>query len=150
MLRDSSYREKFAEELEEGSGLVIEAASVNDKWEAMKDRWRSAAEKVVGWTKGKPRHRETWWWNERVGLAVEKKKKAFKYWSRNKCIENLEAYKFAKKEVRREVVVAKANKSQEIIDGGMLDENRANTFKVAKRLAKRKAGYRRVKCLRDG
>ena len=58
--------------------------------------------------------------------------------SRNKCVENLEAYKFAKKEARREVAVAKANKSQEIIDGWKLDENPGNAFKVAKRLIKEK------------
>ena len=59
LLKEAKYRERFAAEVKDDVGLVREVESVNDKRRVMKDCWKSAAEKVIGWTKGKPRHRET-------------------------------------------------------------------------------------------
>jgi len=150
LLKEAKYRERFAAEVKDDVGLVREVASVNDKWGVMRDRWKSAAEKVVGWTKGKPRHRETWWWNARVGEAVDRKKIAYKNWYEDKSAENLETHKSAKKEARREVAVAKANKGKEIIDNWKLDENPVHVFKVAKKLMRERQDIEGVKCLRNG
>ena len=38
----------------------------------MKGVWQKATEHVCGWTKGPPRHSETWWWNDEVDIAIER------------------------------------------------------------------------------
>jgi len=43
--------------------------NVDSKWNAMKEVWQKATEQVCGWTKGPPRHSETWWWNREVGYS---------------------------------------------------------------------------------
>ena len=148
LLKDEKYRGQFAAGLRENVGVVKEGERVNVKWMAMKEKWRKTAENVVGWTKGKPRHRETWWWNAAVELAVEKKKKAYKEWFKEKSIESLERYKTAKREARKEVAVAKGSKGKEIIESWKLEENPAQAFRVAKRLGRERQDIEGVKCLR--
>jgi len=40
--------------------------------------WQKATEQVIGWTKGPPRHSETWWWNDEVAKAIEEKRRCYK------------------------------------------------------------------------
>ena len=46
-------------------------------WTRRKENLLTAAEEVCGRTRGKPRHAETWWWNEECAEAVHKKKILF-------------------------------------------------------------------------
>ena len=149
LLKDVKFREQFVAGMRENENVVKEVGSVNDKWKAMKKQWRDTAEKVVGWTKGKPRHEETWWWNETVQLAVEKKKKVFKEWFKDKKTENLEKYKIAKREARKLVAVAKGTKGKEIIENWQLEGNTSQAFRVAKRLGRERQDIKGVKCLKD-
>ena len=40
------------------------------------------AHDICGMTKGPPRHKETWWWNEEVAEAVRNKKIKYRKWKR--------------------------------------------------------------------
>ena len=37
----------------------------------------STADEVCGRTKGRSKHKETWWWNEEVGKAVDEKRRLY-------------------------------------------------------------------------
>jgi len=50
----------------------------------MKGVWQKATEQVCGWTKGPPRHSETWWWNDEVAKAIEDKRRCYKIWHKTK------------------------------------------------------------------
>ena len=63
---------------------VFEADSVKSKWNAMNGVWQKATEQVCGWTKGPPRHSETWWWNDEVAKAIEEKRRCYKIWIKPK------------------------------------------------------------------
>ena len=62
-LRESEVKEEFTEE-------------VNNRYEGNEDccglkrKLLDAASEVCGYTKGKPRHFEMWWWNKDVDVAV--------------------------------------------------------------------------------
>ena len=43
-----------------------------------------ASEAICGRTKGQQVHKETWWWNEEVGKAVEEKREWHRIWSKSK------------------------------------------------------------------
>ena len=63
-------------------------------------------DKVCDRTKGRPKHRETWWWNDKVAKVVEDKRRLFKVWNKSKCEVDKAAYTLAKKVARTEVAKA--------------------------------------------
>ena len=54
---------------------------VNDHWPQMKGMMETAQD-ICGMTKGPPRHKETWWWNEKVPEAVRNKKIKYGQWKK--------------------------------------------------------------------
>ena len=53
---------------------------MNVVWEKTRDCLLNAVSEACGWTKGPPRHVQTWWWNEEVEKKVNEKKLKFKAW----------------------------------------------------------------------
>jgi len=51
---------------------------VDDLWRGLKQCLLEVAEEVCGETKGRQRHRETWWWNDEVAELVKNKRRLFK------------------------------------------------------------------------
>ena len=48
--------------------------NVEDTWTTYRDSLIGASDEICGFTKGSTRHRETWWWNDVVDLAIKEKK----------------------------------------------------------------------------
>ena len=51
------------------------------------------AQDICGMTKGPPRHKETWWWNEEVAEAVTNKKIKYGKWKKENTEEARMDYK---------------------------------------------------------
>ena len=66
-LRESEVKEKFAE----GSNNKCDG---NEERCCLKRKLLDVASEVCGYTKGKPRHFEMWWWNKDVDVAVCRKR----------------------------------------------------------------------------
>jgi len=79
-LRELNVKQEFARLVTDRKDEVFEADKVEIKWNAMKEVWQKATEQVCGWTKGPPRHSETWWWNDEVAKAIEEKRRCYKIW----------------------------------------------------------------------
>ena len=72
---------------------------------------RKVASEVLGVTKGSGYDsKDTWWWNEDVQKAI-KKKVCYKRLYHDRCANNIEKYKVAKKTVKRAVSEAKGHSS---------------------------------------
>ena len=54
-----------------------------------------------GYTKGKPRHFEMWWWNRDMDMDVGRKKELFKIWKQSQNEEDIKKYCKAKKDAKR-------------------------------------------------
>ena len=52
----------------------------NEDWCGLKKKLLDVVSEVYGFTKGKPRHFETWWWNKDVDVAVCRKRELCKIW----------------------------------------------------------------------
>jgi len=50
---------------------------VNEHWQQMKNMMMDTAQVTCGLSKGPCRHKETWWWNEKVVEAVREKKNKY-------------------------------------------------------------------------
>ena len=85
---------------------------------------------MCGKTKGRKDQGNTWWWNEQVKEAIDRKKKAFKTWCKNRSAENKSNYRKARNRTRK--VVAKAMKQAAEEEMKVLYNKSNNVFKLVK------------------
>ena len=108
----------------------------SDVWERYRDCVLAVADDVCGWTKGKPRHGETWWWDEGVKKALEEKRVTFKEWKRDKTADAKVKYSAAKKRAKRAVASAMKEASEKLMKEVEDDKSSRVMFKVAKQSVK--------------
>ena len=77
-----SYKNEVLKACDELCGLVDTEAV--DLWESYKNEVLKACDELRGKTKGRRDQGNTWWWNEQVKEAIDRKKKAFHTWCKNR------------------------------------------------------------------
>jgi len=95
-LREPNVKQEFPRLVTERKDEVFEADNVESKWNATREVWQKATEQVCGWTKGPPRHSETWWWNDEVAKAIDEKRRCYKIWHKTKTASDRYNYKEAR------------------------------------------------------
>ena len=60
---------------------------LEDLWWSYKNGVLKACDELCGKTKARGDRGNTWWWNEQVKDAIDRKKKAFKLWCTNRSAE---------------------------------------------------------------
>ncbi|XP_065319037.1 uncharacterized protein LOC135927029 [Gordionus sp. m RMFG-2023] len=124
-LKEESARRQFNIALAIREAEVAQASGVNDKWEAMKKALVMTTEEVCGWTKGPPRHKETWWWNPEVAKAVDEKRRCFK---------------MAKRNAKKLIAKAQEEKRHEFAKEMECADRIGNMVRMAKQMSGRKNG----------
>ena len=148
-LKEETVGIRFAELVEAGASNVSDAVGVNNKWVGMKNVCLSAAAEVCGWTKGPPRHRETWWWNADVAEVVDEKKRCYKKWQKSKAESDKAIYVEAKRKAQKAVANAQERKRQEFASDLASEAGKRNVFRIAKQMAKERQDVVGVNCLKD-
>lgn len=107
---------------------------VNGSWGKLKNVLLTAADDVCGWTKGKPRQRQKWEWNEDIHKAWQEK------W-RWEMVYNMTGTETAKKAYQEALKRARLmgkrefyRKMEEETKGLESDVTKCKVFKLAKRL----------------
>ena len=101
-------------------------------WKSLEADLLESADTVCGWTKGPPKHRVTWWWNDAIAAAVKEKRAAWKCWKNGGSkSEYLRAKKAAKRAVYDARRVAEPVRFGEVL---RREDNRAEVFKIAKHM----------------
>ena len=85
-LKDKEVERKFKEKLD----LNSTEGNVEEVWQNMKNSLLMAAAAVCGWTKGQPRHKETWSCNDDVKEKVDDKRMKYQMWCKVKGSPNEE------------------------------------------------------------
>ena len=101
-----------------------------DLWESYKNGVLKACDDLCGKTKGRRDQGNTWWWNEQVKEAIDRKKKAFKTWCKNRSAKNKSNYRKARNRTRK--VVAKAMKQAAEEEMKVLYNKSNDVFKLVK------------------
>ena len=96
------------------------------------ERQQKATEQVCGWTKGPPRHSETWWWNDEGAKAIEEKRRCYK----TRTASDRNKYKEARRNARRSVALAQQKTRQELVNELESTAGKKNVYRVAKQMAK--------------
>ena len=76
----------------------------------------------------------TWWWNEQVKDAIDRKRKAFKLWCTNRSTENKNKYRKAKNKTKK--VIAKALRQEAEEEMNVLCTKPNDVFKFVKFMRK--------------
>ena len=158
-LKDPKIQREFRTRIEHLGGKSDAAGNlgVETVWTGMRDNLLTVAEEVCGRTKGKPRHAETWWWNEDCAEAVHKKKILFDAQKKAKEEGVSEAeinkavyeYNVAKRDAKK--VISRAKEAERKKWGEDLDkeDEKGRVFKVVKRLVKKNADVVGSGCIKD-
>ena len=93
-----------------------------------------ACDELCGKTKGRREQGNTWWWNEQVKEVIDRKKKAFNMWCKNRLPENKNNYRKARNQTKR--VVAKAMKQAAEEEMKVLRDKPNEVFKLVKFIRK--------------
>jgi hypothetical protein len=144
-LQDTEVKKVFEEKVAENWNNCKDG----DVWERYKDCVLATADEVCGWTKGKCRHGETWWWDESVRKTLEDKKERFKEWRRDMTVEAKSEYKKAKKSAKQAVAVAQKEASNKLMKEMEADVRSRKMFKVAKQSVKDRKDVTGNGCVRD-
>ena len=150
-LKDASIQSQFQADVEEqlAEKCELEVKGVEGIWTKLKNVLLESADKACGRTKGRPKRKETWWWNEDVAKAVNQKRSLFNVWKKSKTKEDRAAYDQAKRESRR--TVARAQEAGRKEFGEMLDRKnaRGQVFKVAKQIVQKNKDVVGTGCIKD-
>ena len=126
---------------------------MNEVWEKVRDRLLKAAIETCGWTKGPPRHGQTWWWNEVVGKKVGEKKLKFKAWCQAKGTADekvlLEEYMAAKKIEKNAFARDQQEERYKATEKLNTEEGQRSVFRIVKQMAKERQDVDGVNCLKD-
>src|SRR5580692_8971184 len=105
-------------------------------WNELKGCLLEASEETCGRTKGRPRHREKWWWTEDVAKAVKEKKRMFKIWKKSKNESDRMEY-YARKCARKAVRDAQEVERKRFGDRLVEEDRNGNLFRMAKQMVAR-------------
>ena len=118
------FKEKVIEE-----GPWNNEGDANSIWEKMATCIRKVASEVLGVTKGSGcDSKDTWWWNEDVQKAIKEKKECYKRLYHDRCANNIEKYKVAKKPIKRAVSEAKGRAYEDLYQCLSTKEGENDTF----------------------
>jgi len=107
---------------------------VESLWSNLKESILDVADEVCGRTKGPPRHRITWWWNDEVAKAVNEKRRLFRIWKKSKAEKDRALYCTAKRIAKTVVYVAKSDEQR--LFGEMVDKEseKGTVFRIVKQI----------------
>ena len=132
-LKDNEVRRTFEEKIRAKADMWVKG-DMESLWKNLKESLLEVADEVCGRTKGPPGHRESWWWNEEVGKAVEEKRNYYKIWKKSTKEEDRLLYCLAKRKAKRAVYIAQADEQK--VFGEMLDseDKKGVVFRVVKQM----------------
>ena len=149
-LNEEQVNREFRDQVNEllGTNPRSTSGSVEEQWKKLKDALLTVTDQTCGWTKGPPRHRVTWWWNEEVENSIKEKRKLWSDWKRG--LVNKEMYLVAKRTARRAIYKAKTEAEKaRFTDILRRDDEKNEVFRIAKQMAKTNQDIVGEKCIRN-
>src|SRR5271156_2730700 len=149
-LREEGVRRWFGEQVEaSAAGRKDSDSDVEGVWNGLKTCLLEVAEDVCGRTKGWPRHRETWWWNDEVANAVEVKRSLYRVWRKRKTRKSETEYLTAKRAAKKAVNKAQEDERMRLVEKLEEADGKGNVFRVVKQMVARNRDVVGDGCIKD-
>ncbi|ONM58670.1 Retrovirus-related Pol polyprotein LINE-1 [Zea mays] len=134
--------------IEEGPWAGEEDANI--MWRKMATCIRKIASEEFGLSQGNRREvKDTWWWNEDVQKAIKEKKDCYKRLHHDKCAENIEKYRIAKKSAKRAVSRARGQAYDDLYQRLDTKQGEKDIYRMAKIRERKTRDVNQVKCIKD-
>ena len=131
--KEKKIKEKFKERIEK----LVDIDS-KDLWGSYKNGVLKESDELCEKTKARGDWGNTWWWNEQVMDAIDRKKKAFTLWCTNRSAENKSKYRKARNETK--IVIAKVMRKEAEEEMNALCTKPNDFFKFVKFIRKEGRG----------
>ncbi|PWZ15356.1 LINE-1 retrotransposable element ORF2 protein [Zea mays] len=119
-------------------------------WRKMAMCIRKIASEEFGLSQGNRREvKDTWWWNEDVQKAIKEKKDCYKRLHHDKCAENIEKYRIAKKSAKRAVSRARGQAFDNLYQRLDTKQGEKDIYRMAKIRERKTRDINQVKCIKD-
>ena len=115
--------------------------------ESYKNGVLQACDELCGKTKARGSWGNTWWWNEQVKIAIDRKKRAFELWCTNRSAESKNNYREARNETKK--VIVKAMKQEAEEEMNVLCTKPNDVFKFVKFMRKEGIDIEGGGCMKD-
>ena len=140
-----TFKERVIEE-----GPWAEEGDTNIMWRKMATCIRKIASEEFGLSQGNRREvKDTWWWNEDVQKAIKEKKDCYKRLHHDKCAENIEKYRIAKKSAKRAVSRARGQAYDDLYQRLDTKQGEKDIYRMAKIRERKTRDVNQVKCIKD-
>jgi hypothetical protein len=147
-LKQPEVRETFCAKLKLKAEERVNG-EVESVWSGLRDGVLEVADAVCGRTKGPPRHRETWWWNENIGEIVKEKRRLFEVWKNTGSESDRKLYNAAKRQAKKEINVAQEAERKKFGEMLQREDGKKNVFRVAKQMVKENRDVVGIGCIKD-
>lgn len=147
-LRDGDTGKTFQNKVTDIAASRVKG-DVEVEWKGLKDCLMSVAEEVCGKTKGRKKHKETWWWNEDVAKVIAEKRRLFQLWKESGKDNDKDAYCEAKKEAKRVVYKAQEAERHKFSESLHKADEKRKLFKFAKRIVGQNKDVAGGTCVKD-
>ena len=77
-LNEETTRVEFENEFQRLAQVSGQKTGIEDIWKSIKEDLLASPDIFCGWTKGPPRHKVPWSWNDNVDIAVKEKRRLWK------------------------------------------------------------------------
>ncbi|PWZ52728.1 Transducin beta-like protein 2 [Zea mays] len=140
-----TFKERVIEE-----GPWAEEGDANNMWRKMVTCIRKIASEEFGLSQGNRREvKDTWWWNEDVQKAIKEKKDCYKRLHHDKCADNIEKYRIAKKSAKRAVSRARGQAYDALYQRLDTKQGEKDIYRMAKIRERKTRDVNQVKCIKD-
>ena len=156
-LKKEVFQQEFQKRVSVKAGSrSADATDVEGTWKELKSCLIDMAKEVCGVSKGPPRHKETWWWNDECDKIVKEKKKLFDAMKqsengkdRTKAEADKQAYEQVKRNAKKVIGAAKENESKKWCESLEASYDKGEVFRVVKQMEKRNRDVTGVGCIRN-
>ena len=93
--------------------------------------------------------KDTWWWNEDMQKAIKEKKEFYKRLYHDRCANNIEKYKVAKKTAKRVVSEAKGWAYDDLYRCLSTKDREKDIYRMARAHDRKTRDFNQVKCIKD-
>jgi hypothetical protein len=156
-LKEAGVQKEFGDRVQVAEGKRDRSGgTVESIWTEMKECLLGAADEVCGRTKGRPRHQESWWWNDECAKAVAEKKRLFilKEESRKgeklRAAEDKIAYERAKCAAKKVISRVKEAERKEWSESLEKENEKGTIFKVVKQVVRKNRDVVGGGCMKNG
>ena len=116
-------------------------------WLTYKTSALKAAEEVCGVSRGRPKHGETWWWNQDVQKAISEKRKSL--WRRKQFPSGKNKFRYVSDKKKAKRAVAEAMKKEAVKEMEERRNDRNFIFRRIRMMKKETSDLGGNKCIKD-